>query len=255
MRCLKLISPLCGLALLALAQPALAQRAPADSSLLVTTATQVLAQRYTRSLGTDLRLYNGPEYVSYVRRDTQGHRFFGPDSAQVATVKYAGHTYAGVPLRYDLVRQQLVLQAPVGALQMRLLNEQVAFFELGGHRFIRLVVDSSAGAGVSTGYYDLLVDGPARLLAARRKSLQERSTATGILSEISASEKYFVSQNRRYYSVSTAATVLRLFPAQKAALRQFIKANQLKFGAKTREPALVALLRYQATLAAAPPAN
>lgn len=241
------------LALGALARPAQAQRAATDSSL-VASAVQVLTARYTRALGINPRLYNGPEYVSYVRRDTQGYRFFGPDSVQAATVGYAGYTYAGVPLRYDLVRQQLVLDSPVGALQMRLLNEQVAFFTLGGHRFIRLV-EADSSAGVSTGYYDLLVDGPVQLLAARRKSLQERSTPTGILSEISASESYYVHQGRRYYPVGTASSVLRLFPAQKAALRQFSKANKLKFGQKTRESALVALLRYQATLPVGAPAN
>lgn len=234
---------------LGLAQPALAQHAPADGSL-TTQASHALRQRYTRALGTETRLYNGPEYVRYVRRDTNGHRFFGADSVRPATVVYEGRTYPEVPLRYDLVRGQLVLQAPGGAFDMRLLNEQVARFTLDGHTFVRLLADSSRSSPVSTGFYDLLVDGPVQLLAARQKDLQERTTYAGITSDITASEKYFVCKNRRYYPVSKAATLLRLFPENKAALRQCSKAHKLRFGPETREQSLGALVRYQATLAA-----
>lgn len=235
-----------------LSQHATGQAWKADSSL-VTAATFHLAQRYNTAIGAESRLYNGPEYVDYVRPGTQGHRFFASSEAQPASISYAGHTYAGVPLRYDLVRGQLVLPAPGGGLTMRLLNEQVTSFSLSGHTFIRLVADSSRSSPIRTGFYDLLVEGPVRLLASHHKTLQRRAGEAGVESEITAYDEYFLYKDQQYYPLAKAAEVFRLFPKNKVALRQFSKDNNLNFNAEGREQALSALVRYQATLAKASP--
>ena len=89
-----------------------------------------------------------------------------------------------MPLRYDLVLGQLVLRVPPGVTEMYLVNEKVVRFALGGHTFVRLVADS-AGSPAPTGYYDLLVEGPMRVLAARHKDVQTRATLEGMQGEIS----------------------------------------------------------------------
>ncbi|MGI4887414.1 MAG: hypothetical protein ACRYFR_20845 [Janthinobacterium lividum] len=182
---------------------------------------------------------------------TKGQPFFAANKVRTAAVTYGGHTYANVPLRYDLVRGQLVLTAPGGGREMTLLNEQVTRFVLDGHSFIRLAIDSIGNAPLRAGFYDLLVEGPVRLLALRRKTFQKRATNEGMESEITASDAYFVGKDRRYYPVDKAAELLRLFPDDKAALRDYIQNNHLNFKAESREQALVALVRYQATLARA----
>jgi hypothetical protein len=237
---------------LGLARPALAQRAalPArpDSSL-VAAATHTLAQRYAAGLGYESGLYNGPLYTDYVRAGTQGHRFFGTSAPQSASLTYGGRPYEGVPLRYDLIRDQLVLTAPTGSQEMTLVSELVSGFVLDGHVFTRLEVDSSAGAPVRTGFYEVLVEGPARLVAAHHKTLQRRSSAGRVESEITASDAYFVEKNRRYYAVEKAGALLSLFPEHKAALRQYSRTNHLSFRPDARAQALAALVRYEATLA------
>lgn len=239
-------------ALLALggSQRAWGQPTPPDTALLAA-ASHRLSQQYTSGRSGELGLYNGPEYLDYLRSNTQGNPFFAYDNAQPATLVYAGHTYPNVLLRYDLLRGQLVLAPPGSARQLRLVNEQVASFTLSGHSFIRLVVDSSAGSPVRTGFYDLLVEGPVRLLAAHRKVRQSSSRAEGVQSEILARDEYFVYKDHRYYPVSKGADVVRLFPQNKAALRQYMRDNNLNFRPEGREQALAALVRYQATLASA----
>lgn len=242
------------LLVLGLGRPAWGQDAapPArpDSTLLAT-AARSLSQRYTAGLGYESGLYNGPLYTDYVRPGTQGHRFFGSASPQVASLTYAGYPYAGVPLRYDLIRGQLVLTAPTGNQEMTLVNELVAGFVLDDHVFTRLVVDSSAGSPVSTGFYEVLVAGPVRLLAAHHKALQKQSSAGRVESEITASDAYFVEKSHHYYAVEKAGALLQLFPEHKAALRQYSRANHLSFRPDARAQALAALVRYEATLASA----
>jgi hypothetical protein len=232
-----------------LALPALSQTAPADTSLLA--ATTGLRQQYTQVLRDESGLYSGPEYVSYVRAGTQGHRFFDVAEPQVATISYGGISYAGVPARYDLVRDQLVLSAQGGTLDLSLVPERVARFSLGGHTFVRLTGDSAVGLPERPAFYDQLVAGPVRVLAARRKKYREGLEGSRIVSEITARTDYFVQQGGRCYPVSKAGDVLRLFPQQRAALRSYAQTNNLVFDEAGREAAIIALVRYQATLGTA----
>jgi hypothetical protein len=231
-----------------IAPAAQGQAAGAADSSLVAVADHRLRQQYAQAVSAESRLYNGPEYVGYVRRNTRGHRFFESDQPQPATITYAGATYTDVPLRYDLVRGQLVLITPGGGREMRLLNEQVTGFTLLGHSFIRVVTDSGGHSPVAAGFYDLLVDGPVQLLAGRHKILRERAAEKTIESEITARTDYFVRKDHQYYRVDKAAALLRLFPENKAALRRYIKDQQLRFRPATREQALGALVRYQGQL-------
>ncbi|RZK28109.1 MAG: hypothetical protein EOO63_11965, partial [Hymenobacter sp.] len=95
---------LCGLGVL-LGLPTLGQIVPADSSLLA--AARSLRQHYTQALGDESSLYNGAEYVNYVRPSTVGSQFFNSEEPQAALITYGGISYAKVLARYDLVRDQL----------------------------------------------------------------------------------------------------------------------------------------------------
>jgi len=244
--------PLLGSALAALylwpVQGALAQPAAAADSGAVAS----LRQHQQRALGYESGLYNGPEYVNYVKRYVKGHQFFESAEARLAQVDYSGASYTAVLLRYDLVRDQLVIKAPLGALDMHLVSEQVAGFTLDGHRFIRLAASDNDGLPLRAGFYDLLLDGPMPVLAARRKTLLEESTPRGQEGEITQENELFVYKNQHYYPVSSAGSVLRLFPGHRAALRHYLRAQGLRFRKKSREAAVVALVRQATTLQPVP---
>ena len=240
-------------ALLALASySTLGQTVSTDSSL-TEPATGSLQRQYAAARGRESRLFSGPEYVNRLPGYLTGHPYFNSPQAQPATVVYAGSTYADVPLRYDLMQGLLVLNAPQnGGRLLQLVNEKVARFTLAGHTFIRVVTDSASGAPVRTGYYDLLLDGPVRLLASREKNMQRRSTDQGMVGEITQRDELFLyhALDRRYYPAGSSRAVLKLFPDQKAALRKHIRTRKLRFRGASRESDFAELLRYQATLAA-----
>jgi hypothetical protein len=217
-----------------------------------------LRQHYTRARGAESRLYNGPEYVDYVKRHINGHQFLGPNELQLATVEYGGAIYERVPLRYDLVKDKLVVQWPMGMVDLALVNDNVRRFAIGPRHFVRLVAvplssPDSAGNGLArTGFYELLVDGPVQMLALRRKELQERAVAGRLEGSITQKNEFFICKEQRYYKVAKAGAVLAVFPESKVALRKYVRSEKLKFGEAYREASLLALMRYHATLAAAP---
>ena len=236
---------LCGLGAL-LGIPAFAQVAHVDTMLRA--ATTSLHQQYSHVLRDESSLYSGLEYVNYVRPGTQGHRFFDSAEPQMATLVYGDVAYAGIPARYDLVRDQLVLSAQGGTLDLSLVTERLARFTLGEHTFVRLAADSAEGLPERPIFYDLLVAGPVRVLAAHRKKYRESLEGSRIVSEITARTDYFIQQGKRCYPVSKMSDVLRLFPQQRVALRTYAQAHNLLFKETGREAAIVALVRYQASL-------
>ncbi|MCB2378492.1 hypothetical protein LGH70_12905 [Hymenobacter sp. BT635] len=236
-----------GLGLSLLSQQARAQaQLAADSSAQTSTALGSLRQHYTQGLGADSRLYNGAEYVDYVRYHVNGHQFFGAKEQQRATLEYGGATYEQVPLRYDIVKDKLVLQAPSSMLDMTLTDENVRRFRIGTHQFVRLVAADTAGATLPrTGYYELLVaEGTVQLLALRRKDLQETAAAGRLVGNITQKNDFYLFHGRRYYKLTKASTVVGLFPEHKAALRKHIRTRKLSFAKDRRETSLVELVRY-----------
>ncbi|MBO0359221.1 hypothetical protein J0X19_14765 [Hymenobacter sp. BT186] len=229
------------ISLVSFGHQARAQRAPADTSASV--AAGGLQRQYNQLVRNAWSLYNGPEYIDYVRSNTNGHRFFGTKDEQLATVTYAGTTYANVLLRYDLIRGQLVLKPYQDDFQIQLVNELVERFSIGGHTFVRLGADAPGRAA----FYDVLVDGPVQALAAHYKKYTEHTTVTTIEGEITATTTYYLHKDGQYYPIKKPKDVVRLFPEHRAALRSYLQKNN----EPEPEQAFIALVRYQAELAAA----
>ena len=234
--------------LLAQARLALGQDTAADARLAASVAA---AQRqYADSFIGNPQLFNGPEYVDYGLRyrNRTGHQFFLSPDKQNGSVFYNGHYFAQVRLAYDVVRDQVVMPQPTSPLTFRLINERVRAFTLGEHRFVRLVADSSAGNAIRTGYYEVLVDGPVRVVAKRTKYLQERVIRGGVDVEFTSANKLFVQKAGAYYPVNNKGAAVRLFADRGQEVQQYIQGQRLKFRKAQFEDATVQLARYYSTL-------
>ncbi|UOQ98634.1 hypothetical protein MUN81_03870 [Hymenobacter sp. 5317J-9] len=223
-----------------------------DSGQATASLPVAFYRHYAADVGFETRLYNGPEYAHYVSGNISGHQFFGSADSQTGSVYYRGVLYPGVELRYDLMRDQVVIKAPSNDYYLQLVSENLARFTIDTHSFVRVVVAAGEEAPLKTGFYEVLVDGRARLLAARRKSIQQHSTNTGLQGEMEEKVTYFIHKDGHYYKAGSANSVLGIFPEQKAALRKYLKAQQLNFGENGRERALTELVRYAAAPAPLP---
>ncbi|WP_400191560.1 hypothetical protein [Hymenobacter sp. B81] len=229
--------------LLTLAGPAAqAQTAAADSSLLAAAVQQARGQ-YARTVRNESYLYSGSEYVNYHESYVAGHQFFLSTEDSPGVVDYDGAVYA-VPLRYDMRLDQVVLKYPGVNLYLKLVPEKVRRFAVHNHTFVRLAADTLAGSPIKTGFYDLLHEGRVQLLARRVKYLQTKTTPDGPTGEYQLVTEFYARQGGGYRALSGKKAVLELFPARKAELQKFIRDNQLKFNKKTKEAAIVALVKY-----------
>jgi hypothetical protein len=228
------------------ASTAFAQQA--DTLKITQAAYANIQNNFNKALGPQSRLYNGREYNFYPP-SLKGTAYFmdvhdwGPGS-----VFYDGYLYKNVDILYDLYKDELVTPLYKSFLKIHLLNERVKYFDLMGHHFVYLVKDPTNPTSVNFGYYDQLYAGKIQVLARHSKSIQTSIEYTGAInSYFSPSNDYYIFKNGLYYSVNSEGSFLDVLKDRKKELRQFIKANKIKFR-KQRENAMAKVAAYYDTL-------
>jgi hypothetical protein len=211
--CLQLL----GLCLIAL--HGLGQSAAKDSTF--NRAARYAITQHEQVSNTLERLYNGPEYISYDRRLT-GHAFFPTDTMHEGQVAYEGGLYT-VPLLYDIVKD-LVVVVHTSGYRMSLHSDRVQRFSVDNHTFIRL--DSSQA--MPKGFYDLLYNGPTRLLARRTKDILVNPTSFGY-GLYNPKTTYYIRKNGRYFPVKNKRAFLALMGDRRKQLMSYARQQKLSF--------------------------
>lgn len=222
-------------------------QAALSDSTLISAAIKKASVLYTQAIDVESHLYHGLEYVDYDLSYLEGHQFHRTNTETEGTVLYDGAQYTQVPLLYDLVLDQVIIEHPESAYKMSLISEKVKSFSYLKHTFIRLEQDTISDSPIRPGFYDLLVSGKATVLARRTKNIQERASQGGMEGEFHEKNRYYIQKNNQYYSVNDKKSVLKLFPNQKKELQKYVSSRKLNFR-KNRESALVQLMQYYNTL-------
>ncbi len=195
-----------------------------------------------------LILYNGSQFVP-VPEPYEGFPFFGSEYWEEGSIQYYGEVFHNVPMEYDLVQDVLVIEhydQRGFVTEVMLHSDRIGYFDLLGHRFVRVQGDSSSAGMLRAGFYDLLYDGELKLLCKRRKSIHE-TVGSGVV-EVSFLERasYYLLREGQALPVRSKASMLKVLSDKKRALRQFARANGLTNDDK--EKMLVSLVRHYETL-------
>ncbi|GAB2472330.1 hypothetical protein GCM10011375_27910 [Hymenobacter qilianensis] len=228
--------------------PAFSQQiSPADSGA-VATAVEAATLRYAKAIGDNSLLYTGPEYLDYNKPYMKGNQYFGTGKQQIGTVYYHGTAYTKVPLLYDMKLDQVVIQPPTNPLQFRLVDDNVQYFIIDGHTFTRLIQRDSARYSIPTGYYDLLVDGNAKVLAKRTKKILTRRGLYGLEGSYLEEAKFYLQKNNEFHPVTSRQSIVRLLSDKKTALDSYARQHKLKFKKSSQEAAIIELVNYYNSL-------
>lgn len=187
-------------------------------------ATQYALTRYEAATSDPERLYNGFEYIGYDRRLT-GHPFFASDSTETGSIRSNGQIFT-IPLRYDIVYDELVLNHPAG-YRMALHSDRINSFLVKGHTFIRMT--DSTQQGLPTGFYDLLYNGPTQLVARHTKTILVNPAANGTYGVFNPKTVYFIRKSGRYFPIKNKRTLLAVLDNSKKQLTAFMRKEKLKF--------------------------
>ena len=201
----------------------------------------VRAQDYFSSASNFARLYVGaiePQYSKTLWFDIPYYK--GNADMYKGRISYHGVVYEDVQLRFDQLKQCVVVLPPGERVLCLPEQDFVDWFELDGRRFVRDPEDSLR-------YASLLCDGSSngiRLYHCEWKSLAPDRLSGGrkYLKTLYSEEHYtLVTPDGGMHHVKRASDVAKLFPGQKKQIKQFAKQNRLSFSRREREKSLVAL--------------
>jgi hypothetical protein len=190
---------------------------------------------YYQSLDAQAELFNAPVYERHIPAFTEGHPFFYSDSFSIGTIGYRGLVYKGVPILYDIIRDELITRSPNG-FAIALIKPKVDSFSFGEHSFIKLKDHTSEVATQS--YYERLSDGKIQLLAKRKKAIQMSTGISAVERRIYVQDHYYIFRGEGVLeTVKNKNSLLGALKDKKNALQQFIKQNNLKFKQNFEEDA------------------
>ena len=126
-----------------------AQQAPNDSA-----AFAKAVSLYHDHVGDEAAIYNGRAYQPHDGNLQGGDPYFNAPLSVIGSLTFDSLDYTGIPLLFDLVRDQLIITDPKGQL-LSLYGDKVQRFTIGHHRFFRLNIEGAPD------FYELV--GPGRV--------------------------------------------------------------------------------------------
>ncbi len=200
-----------------------------------------LGAQEVSSLATDFaRLYVGPVEPPYSKSLWHDIPYYqAHTNVYHGRISYFGVIYEHVQLRYDQLKQRVVVLSPSRGVFTLPEQEYIDWFEMDGHKYVQAPEDS-------TRYASVLCDGSTngiRLYHSEWKTYDGEKLFGGkafLEKTLTTSEHYtLVTPDGGMHHVKNASDVASLFPEQKKQIKRFAKKNHLSFSKREREGSLV----------------
>lgn len=214
----------------------------AQDTLFVALARQNTTAIYLKDLLTQSRLYNGSKYFP-PEHTLEEHPYFHTPDWITGSLFYDGEYFREVPLMYDLASQVLVTEHAANGHAIRLVEEKLKHFTLDGQYFERIINDSVGNSLPATGFYQVLHDGPTKVVVRHQQTLREQIISGAVERSYDARSRYFLMRDGRFFPVRSKASVLKLLADRKSDLKKFLRQRKLSF-ADYREAALKSVAEY-----------
>ncbi len=212
-----------------------------DSTLLQLSIVKA-RNLYGAEMKNNQRLYNGYQYI-YPAERTFNSPFWIGDSLVPGNIGYDGNDYPGIRLKYDLVRQNIIINNSAYEADIVLPPEKITHFSIYQHDFFMLHAGDSNYHAISTGFYDRLYKGAIAIWAQRSKQLERSLKAEERLNTFKETTVWYIQVDRLFYPVNNKRDIIKVLKEKEKAVNNFIKVNKLDFK-KNFEQALILAVRF-----------
>ncbi len=186
-----------------------------------------MREQFDQLYKADPRLINGDYYKTPIMSEATGHPFYFDANWKQGSVLINGRQFSGLPLRFDIKSNELVLSTidfTNSYLQLALSKEQIESFTLGGHLFMQLPAPKGIDAPA---VFEVLVDLNIKLLQYQRKSLKVTPGGSTDYMYQTLFRRYLY-VNQKLIRYQGRRTLFSLYPDHKAQLKRYIRQEKLK---------------------------
>ena len=198
------------------------------------------AQEFFQSASDFARLYVGPIEPPYSKTLWHDMPYYKGDvNMYEGRISYYGVVYEKVQLRFDQLKQRVVVLSPSGGVFSLPEQEHIDWFEMDGQKYVHAPEDS-------TRYASVLCDGSTngiRLYHSEWKTYDGEKLFGGkkFLEKILTTSEHYtlVTPEGEIHHVKSVTDVAKLFPEQKKQIKRFAKKNHLSFSKSERKGSLI----------------
>ncbi len=221
---------------------------PPDSVQRTLALNQIKA-RYNAQMDLQRGLYNGYEYSPYLP-GIKGTAYFNNEKDWTkGSANYNGTLYTNILIKYDLVKDLLVVLDTNSNASFTLVSEKVEDFWIAGHHYRYLNAGNGLDNHLDPGFYDVLSDGVVRLYARRTKSIENSSNSySGLEKVFKERTNYYLEKDGTFYKANTPSSFLGFFKDKKAAVKAYLKKADLIYTENDEEYKIKGLLYYETML-------
>lgn len=187
-------------------------------------------------------LINGREYNRYTIFFTRGIPYFKTDSLTAGSIEFDQKKYENIPLLYDQVMDEVVINNYDRSAFVRLVRPRVQRFSVLGSSFINL---NRVDKKITDGYYEILYEGKIKLYKKDKKEIiNDARMGQDIRKVIKSTVNYYVYRNGKYSNIGSVNSLINALGDQEEELKQFAKKNKKKYRDTGTDIALAEVAAY-----------
>lgn len=183
-------------------------------------------------------IYNGIEHLGY-SSSIEGIAYLNTAEWQKGTIVYRDQPYTDVFLKYDLVRDEVILRHFNGFTGVTLFTPRIHSFTMEDSRFVNL----PASNGRSGGIYQEILTGDLSVYVKRSKQIDETLLPGRVERKILQKNSYYLMKDGILHTVRNERDVMDLVKDKKALVRSHLKGKGLKFR-KNPETFIITVVSY-----------
>lgn len=200
---------------------------------------------YESEIADRSHIFTGKEYAKY-KSGIQGTQFFLSPQMENGSLFYDGTLYDDVPLLFDLVRHEVVINRYDDNTRIKLINEKIKYFIISGHRFESLAFKERDDGEINKDFYEIAFDGRAKVLINRIKKV-EMTLNPEDPPKFTERDKIFIQNGNKIYPADNASSLLKALGDKKDIVKTFIRKNKFRFKSSAEEE-IVKTVAYYETL-------
>lgn len=198
-----------------------------NDSVLVSGASNYVTNFYNKTRHDFNPLYNGLVHYSYPIME-RGSPYFSGESWYKGSVTYEDNIYDSVLMKYDLVKDQLIVKADENnRMPLELFTPRVSEFSYGGLRFI--FIPGNSPLSLKEGFYQQLSNGKLMALCKTENTIEEVIVGDHIVRRITQRKRYYIIDNNRSRGINRQQDLLEAVKKHRQQINNYLREKKIKF--------------------------
>ena len=208
-----------------------------DDSALVSGSSKYLENFYNKTRHDFNVLYNGPFHYSYPIME-KGSPYFSGEDWQKGSVTYEDIIYDNVLMKYDLVKDQLIVMVEEkGHLPLELFSPRIKEFSYKDLKFI--YIPRNSPLSLKEGFYHQLSKGKITALCKTENTMEQIIVDDKIEWKVNQRKKYFIIDNNHSRTINRQRDLMEAVKNHRQQISNYLKERKLKFK-KNKEQVITA---------------